>query len=168
MVHPLMAVLAVLALPVLLTLDAVLGAFLFSLLVIVLLFAMTAPSALYFVSQRAAYNDWKRKVLFLPFLVAVGTGLAVSNTRAVLEAVCGIKSGFIRTPKKGDRGVKNYRVKMPWTAFLEIILGFYCAVSLFYYLSMGKYFVGPFLAVYTAGFLFTGFLTAARSFTKNG
>jgi len=92
----------------------------------------------------------------------------VSNTRAVFEAVCGIKSGFIRTPKKGNRGIKNYRVKMPWTAVLEIILWFHCVVSLFFYLSFGKYLVGPFLAIYAAGFLFTGFLTVVQSFIKNG
>ncbi len=167
MVHPMMAMLAVLALPVLLTLDAAVGAVLFSFLVIFLLFAMTAPSALYLVSQRAAYGDWKRRVLFLPFLIAVGTGLAVSNTRAVIEAICGIESGFIRTPKKGERGIKKYHVKMPWTAVLEIILGCYCGVSLLFYLAVGKYLVGPFLAMYTAGFLFIGFLTALQTFVKH-
>ncbi|MBW1893323.1 MAG: glycosyltransferase [Deltaproteobacteria bacterium] len=168
MVHPMMAILAVLALPVLLTLDAAPGAVLFVLLAVLLCFAMAAPSTMYIVSQQAAYYNWKRKIVFLPFLVAVGTGLAVSNTRAVFEAVCGIKSGFIRTPKKGNRGIKNYRVKMPWTAVLEIILGFHCVVSLFFYLSFGKYLVGPFLAIYAAGFLFTGFLTVVQSFIKNG
>ncbi len=37
--------------------------------------------------------------LYLPFLMSLGIGLTVTNTRAVLEALFGIKSSFKRTPK---------------------------------------------------------------------
>ena len=51
----------------------------------------------------------------LPMLIAVGVGLTIINTRAVLEALFGIESGFVRTPKFaiGERQVslehKKYR-----------------------------------------------------------
>ncbi len=163
-VHPLMLTLALFALPVLLTLDVTLGTVLFTFLAAVLTLAMMAPSSLYLVSQQAAYRDWPRRVLCLPALVVMGVGLAVSNSRAVAEALIGRKSGFIRTPKKGDREKKRYRVRLPWTALVELGVGAYCAGSLTVYLMQGKYLVGPFLAMYAAGFLFIGLLTLAQHF----
>ncbi len=163
LVHPMMLTLSLLALPVLMIIDVRMNPAVFGLIALVLLFSMMAPSALYMVSQRAAYRDWRHRMLCLPFLVAIGVGIAVSNTRAVFEAVVGRESGFIRTPKRGDRAVKNYRVRLPRLPFIEIGLGIYCTISLAYYLSAGKYLIGPFLAAYAAGFLFIGLLTIAHN-----
>jgi cellulose synthase/poly-beta-1,6-N-acetylglucosamine synthase-like glycosyltransferase len=167
MVHPMMVTLAVLALPVLLSLKAAPGPLAFFAIVIVLSISMIAPSALYVVSQRACYNHWVKRIIYLPFLVVIGVGIAISNSRAVAEAILGIKSGFIRTPKKGDMEMKRYNLSFPWSivgyALTEIFIGIYCAWSLGYYLSCGKYLVGPFLAVYASGFLFVGILTLVHS-----
>ena len=70
-----------------------------------------------------------------------------------------IQSDFVRTPKKGDKVLKQYSVKLSWLAAIEIILGVYCTISFFFYLYGGKYLIGPFLAIYAAGFLFIGLLT---------
>lgn len=164
LVHPLMLTLALLALPVLLTLRITLALPLFTVLAVALGLSMIAPSTLYFVSQRAAYVDWFHRILFLPVLVAVGVGLALSNSRAVFEAMIGRKSGFVRTPKRGDREIKKYRLRAPWMALFEILLGIYCLWSLTYYMSSEKYLIGPFLAIYAAGFLFVGLLTVCHSF----
>lgn len=162
-VHPMMLVLSVLALPVLLLLDLRFEPAAFGILAAALAISMMAPSALYFVSQRAAYRDWLRRVVCLPALVVMGVGLAVSNSRAVAEAFLGRESPFVRTPKRGGREIKRYRVGVPSLAFLEIGLGLYCAFSLHVYLSAEKYLVGPFLAAYAAGFLFIGLLTLAHA-----
>ncbi len=95
-------------------------------------------------------------------LVVMGVGLAVSNSRAVFEALIGRESGFVRTPKRGDKELKRYRVGLPWSALVEISVGLYCAYSLGVYLYEGMYLVGPFLALYAAGFLFIGLLTIAH------
>ena len=163
LVHPMMIILAVLALPVLMLLKAYPGPLVFIFLAGVLGFSMMAPSTLYFVSQRASYQDWFRRVSYLPFLVVIGVGIAVSNSRAVIEAIIGRKSGFVRTPKKGDREIKHYKIRLPWSGIVEIALGAYCAWSLGYYLAAGKYLVGPFLAAYASGFLFIGLLTLAHA-----
>ena len=164
LVHPLMVAMAVLALPVLLMLELSLNPLVFWALALLLAMAMAAPSTLYLISQRASYEkDWLGRVVYLPFLVAVGIGIAISNTRAVLEALMGHESPFVRTPKKGDREFMPYRIRLPWSGFLEIALGIYCAGSLGYYLAAGKYLVGPFLAAYAAGFLFVGLLTLAHA-----
>ncbi len=54
----------------------------------------------YVVSQRELFpKNWLKTFLYLPFLMALGIGLTVTNTKAVMEALFGIKSAFARTPK---------------------------------------------------------------------
>ncbi|MDM8552161.1 glycosyltransferase [Desulfobacterales bacterium HSG2] len=160
LVHPLMLILALFALPVLLTCNVNPGKIVFTLIAFILLFAMTAPSAIYLVSQRAAYpKGWFSRILCMPVLILIGVGVAVSNSRAVFEAVTGKKSEFVRTPKRGAHEKKHYSVRLPRVMYFEILMGCYCAGSLGYYLFAGKFLIGPFLAVYAAGFLFIGLLT---------
>src|SRR4029077_18029210 len=57
-------------------------------------------SAIYVVAYRELDTEqWKRSIFMLPMLMAVGVGLTIINTRAVLEALLGIRSAFVRTPK---------------------------------------------------------------------
>ena len=54
----------------------------------------------YAVISSALYpKTWKRSILYMPFVMAVGIGLSVRNAKAVLEALFGVKSEFARTPK---------------------------------------------------------------------
>lgn len=53
----------------------------------------------YLSAQRAIYHTIKGKKRFIPALMAIGIGLGVNNSRAVLEALFGYKTAFIRTPK---------------------------------------------------------------------
>ncbi|MGD9211084.1 MAG: glycosyltransferase [Desulfobacteraceae bacterium] len=159
LVHPLMLTLAIFALPVLLFSEINISGVVLGIVAMGLGLSMMAPSLLYLVSQKAAYPDWKQRLARLPVLIMVGVGIALSNTRAVLEAIWGIESAFVRTPKKGDVEIKRYSVKVPWLAGLEVALGLYCTFSLLVYLYAGKYLVGPFLGIYAAGFLFIGLLT---------
>src|SRR4029450_507329 len=60
------------------------------LLIDVPLFAAATLSVFnfYLFSQREAYpEDWRPRVKSLPMVMAVGIGLAINNTRAVLEAM---------------------------------------------------------------------------------
>jgi len=161
-VHPLMVILAILSLPFMTLIEKGPGPFLLSIIAVILLFSMSAPSALYIMSQRQVYKNWINRILCLPVLVIIGTGIAVSNSRAVFEAIIGKKSGFIRTPKKGDVLQKKYKVVLPVSALIEIALGCYCLISFIAYMVYGKYLISPFLVIYTVGFLFTGFLTIAH------
>jgi cellulose synthase/poly-beta-1,6-N-acetylglucosamine synthase-like glycosyltransferase len=163
LVHPMMLILSLLALPVLMIMDFYPGPILFGGFALMLAISMIAPSTLYFVSQRSAYLDWKKRVPYLPFLVMIGVGIALSNSKAVFEALIGWKSEFLRTPKKGDIEFLRYKTKIPWIGTIEIMLGIYCAWSFAYYLLAGKYLVGPFLAIYAFGFLFTGLLSIAHT-----
>jgi len=65
-----------------------------------LFFAATASVAnFYMVCQRELHKDWTTRLKYLPFLMSIGIGLTVNNTRAVLEALFNKQSEFARTPK---------------------------------------------------------------------
>ncbi len=138
----------------------------------VLCLATFGPSSLYLFSQRILYRDWKTRIKYLPFLMCLGTGIAVNNTKAVLEALFDIKSGFIRTPKygirqKGERW-KNKRYAIPLNAvsILELFLGLYSLTGLLMFLLFSKYLVSPFLLIYTSGFFYVFFLSVKHGFGK--
>jgi len=57
-------------------------------------------STFYLTAQRELYpRTWPRTFLYLPFVMACGIGLAVRNSVAVMEALFGKQSEFVRTPK---------------------------------------------------------------------
>lgn len=159
LVHPMMLVLSLLTLPVIRIADFSIGPVLLMVFAMMLIFSLAAPNSLYIISQRYAYRDWRNRIGWLPFLVILGVGIAVSNSKAVWEAAVGRQSDFLRTPKKGDVEIISYRTGIPWTSVFELALGLYCAASLGYYIASGKYLVGYFLALYAAGFLFVGLLS---------
>lgn len=158
-IHPLMICVAFLALPVLLFTSFRNSTAAFTALFAVLLLATFAPLTTYIVSQVVLYeNAWKR-LRFLPLLSSLGIGIAISNSRAVLEAIFGIQSAFIRTPKKGEQTAMRYSVKISYEAIGEIFIGVYCFATFFVLLATHKYFVAPFLFLYAWGFTGVGLLS---------
>jgi hypothetical protein len=86
------------------------------------------PILIYVCSQQALYNDWPRRLLILPMLIALGTGIAWSNTRAVLGGLFGTTGEFKRTPKRGDASagkVKGYTLLFDNAALVELALAAY-------------------------------------------
>lgn len=155
-IHPLMLAVAMLSLPVMILASHRATTEVAGFSACVILFAMVAPNSLYLVSQRTLYRQWWRRLLWLPALTCIGIGIAASNSRAVIEALVGRPSEFIRTPKRGDRARAHYlpvRTIEPW---IELALGCYCAASLAVYLLAGRYLIGPVLALYAASFLVIG------------
>lgn len=165
-IHPMMAFMALLALPVLLTVEVSLPPFLLVLMGIGIVAAMCGPSTMYWVSQIVQGRESTKRLFFLPALMCVGVGIALSNTRAVFEAIAGVRSAFIRTPKSGSGKVK-YHATVGLLPVLEVMLGCYCAYSLHVYLAAGKYLVGPFLLIYALGFLFIGVSSFRELFVRS-
>ena len=101
------------------------------LLIDVPLFAAATLSVcnFYIVSQRELYPDWRSRLKYLPFLMSIGIGLCVNNTRAVLEAIFGRQSEFARTPKygierEGDEWVgKKYHQTVGVQPIIELASG---------------------------------------------
>jgi len=125
----------------------------------------------YMVSQRELYPDWKTRLKYLPFLMSIGIGLCVNNTRAVLEAMFGKQSEFARTPKYGierdsDEWVgKKYHQSVGVQPMIELALGLYFTATVFYALANGIYATLPFLMLFQVGFLYTGLLSIFQQFT---
>ena len=87
-------------------------------------------SSFYLVSQRELFpKSWPRALLYLPVLMALGIGLTITNTKAVIEALIGKESAFARTPKyhvvsKKDKvGQTKYRKRLGWVPWLELVIG---------------------------------------------
>ena len=123
-------------------------------------------SAFYVLAYRELYpKHWKRSVYLLPLLMAVGVALTIINTRAVFEALVGIPSAFVRTPKYAIEGApvnlehKKYRRKSGWLPYLEIAAGSYFFYMIAFAIDSYNYFAVPFLALFTAGYYWAGFAT---------
>jgi cellulose synthase/poly-beta-1,6-N-acetylglucosamine synthase-like glycosyltransferase len=125
----------------------------------------------YIVSQRELYPDWRSRLKYLPFLMSIGIGLCVNNTRAVLEAVFGRQSEFTRTPKYGieresDEWVgKKYHQNVGVQPIIELALGLYFTGTVFYALMNQIYGTVPFLMLFQIGFLYTGLLSIFQQFS---
>jgi cellulose synthase/poly-beta-1,6-N-acetylglucosamine synthase-like glycosyltransferase len=123
-------------------------------------------SLFYVIAQRELNpKTWKRSVLMLPMLMAVGVGLTIINTRAVLEALFGVQTAFARTPKYaiGDRPVnlevKKYRRRSGMLPYLEIAFGTYFLAMVIFAVRTYNFFSIPFLALFVFGYYWAGFIT---------
>jgi cellulose synthase/poly-beta-1,6-N-acetylglucosamine synthase-like glycosyltransferase len=136
-----------------------------------LFFAATASVAnFYMVCQRELHSDWTTRLKYLPFLMSIGIGLTVNNTKAVLEALFNRQSDFARTPKyrierSEDEWIgKKYRQNFTVQPMIELALGLYFTATVFYALSNGIYGTLPFLVLFQIGFLYTGLLSIVQQY----
>src|SRR5476651_329206 len=124
----------------------------------------------YMICQREIHRDWMSRIKYLPFLMSVGIGLSVNNTRAVFEALLNKQSEFNRTPKyhieaDGDEWVgKKYRQSVSVQPLVELALGLYFTATVFYALANGIYATIPFLVLFQVGFLYTGLLSIVQQY----
>jgi cellulose synthase/poly-beta-1,6-N-acetylglucosamine synthase-like glycosyltransferase len=164
--YPLMVVLSVLLLPAM-VIRFYQGWFQMLYIDIPLFLASTLSiSSFYLVSQRELFpRTWPRALLYLPFLMALGIGLTVTNTRAVLEALIGKQTAFARTPKyrvetRNDKvqGTK-YRKRLEWVPWVELLIGSYFAMTVYYALQNENYLTVPFLLLFVVGYWYTGLMS---------
>jgi cellulose synthase/poly-beta-1,6-N-acetylglucosamine synthase-like glycosyltransferase len=168
--YPLMCVLSVLMAPSM-VIRYNMGWYEMILIDVPLFFAATASVAnFYMVCQRELHKDWITRAKYLPFLMSIGIGLAVNNTRAVFEALFNKQSEFARTPKyriegQADEWIgKKYRQSFVVQPLIELALGLYFTATLFYALANGIYGTVPFLMLFEIGFLYTGLLSVIQQY----
>jgi len=124
----------------------------------VLIFVSMAPPVLYTVAQRALHDDWPRRILYLPLIVLIGTGIAWSTSRAVWQGIIRRGGVFARTPKfclEGRQGCwadSIYRLRPDWTIIGEAVLALYAVAGIVLAALRGSYGAIPFLALYAGGF----------------
>jgi len=169
MVHPLM-LLVVLSAPLLLQSERFLTVR-EHLLAVAAFFSVATfgPSSMYLYAQIQLYPDWTRRLWAFPALLVFGTGIALNNTKAILEALLNVRGAFIRTPKfriekRSDTWVgKRYRAPMPWLSLLEALLALYCVYGVSLFLQRSRYLIDPFLLLYSIGFATVAGMSAWES-----
>jgi hypothetical protein len=124
----------------------------------------------YLIAVKEAHRDeWANYLKYIPLAMAMGTGLAINNSKAVLEALLGKISDFRRTPKFGvtneDRNWQKgiYSTPKEITTLLELGLGVIFVFVTFYAISMG--FIGwvPFLILIQLGFIYMSVMSVLHS-----
>jgi cellulose synthase/poly-beta-1,6-N-acetylglucosamine synthase-like glycosyltransferase len=85
------------------------------------------PPMVFVLSQQALYVDWKQRLLrSIPLLFVIGTGIAWSNSRAVVRGIMNRRDEFRRTPKYANRRGDNiYALRLNASTFWELILCLY-------------------------------------------
>ena len=123
-------------------------------------------SSFYLVSQKELYpRSWPRTFLYLPFLMALGIGLTVTNAKAVLEALLGIQSSFKRTPKykvetRHDKvTTSQYRRRLGWVPWVELAIGSYFFATVYYAMANENFITVPFLILFVVGYWYTGLMS---------
>jgi cellulose synthase/poly-beta-1,6-N-acetylglucosamine synthase-like glycosyltransferase len=128
-------------------------------------------SSFYMVAQRELYPEtWPSRVKYIPLLMATGIGLAVTNAKAVVEALLGIDSAFVRTPKyrvesreENWERKKYVRSRSGWIPAVELTLGGYFLFNLAYSFAIENYFIAPFLALFFTGYTYTGMMSLLQA-----
>ena len=131
--------------------------------------ATLSVSNFYMASQKEIGLSLRQRVKFVPFIMALGIGMCLSQAKAVLEGLIGHQSEFTRTPKLGVQGKggalvarKKYKGLRNALPLLEIALGLYIPAVIWQALAAGTVrpekliFSLPFVVLFLAGFLYVG------------
>ena len=157
-VHPAMTLLVLASLPAVLT-GNVAGLHLGALG----LAGFGAP-VMFAVSQWCAYpKDWRRRFAYFGYVAMLGSGLALNNTWAIIEAVLGRDTAFQRTPKFRVEGTRRagqsavYSLPPDWTTWGEIGLALYASLAAWVASSRAPG-LAPFLWLHAAGFAYMAWM----------
>lgn len=124
--------------------------------------------AFYCCAQRELHpHNWKRSIFFMPALMAVGVALTFINTKAVIEALFGVSSSFVRTAKYAIQGrakgapktAKKYIRPSGWLPWIEIAAGTYFAGMMVWAVDSLQVLCLPFLSLFVGGYYWAGFTT---------
>ncbi|MGQ9819957.1 MAG: cellulose synthase family protein [Candidatus Kapaibacteriales bacterium] len=165
-VFPFILIVATLNVPLVIIKNTIEGVNLYYNMMSIFVLASIASFLFYLYSQKAIHLDWRYRILFFPVFLAGSMGFAINNTKAVIEALMGKKSGFARTPKyrivssKDDWKLKKYvQKKISSTVVLEILLSIYYVFGIgisIYYLEIAAI---PFQLLFLLGFGIVGYMS---------
>ena len=129
-------------------------------------------SVVLFYGSAVWYLDEKRapRLLHLPLVMGLGIGLAFSNARAVLEALFGVKSEFVRTPKYRVEETtdatwkrKKYKRKRGLLPLLELAFAIYFLLAIAYSARLHMWGTIPFLLLFFFGFGYMGVMSILQT-----
>ncbi len=170
-VFPFIVIVAILNVPIVLLKNITEAYDFYYSLMSIFVLASVSTFLFYTFAQKTIHLDWTKRILLFPLFLAGSMGFAVNNTKAVLEALIGKKTGFVRTPKAGiigktatDALKKSKSRKINPTVYFELLLAVYfifgLAISI-YYLEIAAI---PFQLMFFLGFGSVGYLSLKQSF----
>ena len=131
----------------------------------VFVLATMSAFVFYLASQLQLSRDWRTVFKFMPMLMALGVGICISNSKAIVEALAGKESEFVRTPKYGRGGrpaagstpKRKSRKLLP---YIEFAFGIYMTVcAVFSVIFIRAALTAPFLLIFAFGFFYVSVLS---------
>ncbi|MCS6965959.1 MAG: glycosyltransferase family 2 protein [Candidatus Kapabacteria bacterium] len=172
-VFPFILAVAVLNVPVVLLKNTLEGYDTFFTALSIFVLAGIGTFLFYLYAQRAVHWDWQQRLLLFPIFLAGSMGFAVNNTRAVLEALLGKRTEFVRTPKyhviaPGDRWQDKKYVprRLHPLVLIELVLGLYFLVGMGISLYHAELAALPFQAMFGLGFGGIGVLSLRHALQR--
>ncbi|HEY0405979.1 MAG TPA: glycosyltransferase [Pyrinomonadaceae bacterium] len=129
-------------------------------------------SVVFFYGTGVWYLDERRRsrLLHLPLVMALGIGLAFSNARAVIEALAGYQTEFVRTPKYQVEQAsdetwkrKKYKRKGGWLPLLELAFAFYFLLAMLYAVRFHMWGTLPFMLLFFFGYGYMGVMSLLQT-----
>lgn len=128
----------------------------------------------YLMAQKALQpKSWWKEIPYLPLLLGLGIGMSVNNTKAVIEALLGKESAFVRTPKYGalasnEKSWKksNYKALKSFTPFYEFLFGCFFLFIVIDAILSGSWVAGILLIPFPLGFFYTSFSSFKRIYEQ--
>jgi len=111
----------------------------------------------------------RQRLVRMPLVLALGLGMAVSQTRAVFGGLFGDVGTFVRTPKRGSAQSGLYEatfsraMAMSWLTGVELVFATYMLAGCLYAAGMGYLASLPFLALFAGGYGAVGIGTLRRA-----
>lgn len=137
------------------------------------IFAFISSFLFYLYSQKDIRTDWRKKIVMFPLFMAGSMGLAVNNSRAVIEGLLNRKSEFVRTPKfkvidgkDSWKGKKYTAPKFGMSVFVELVMAIYCLIGIIssiYFLEIAAL---PFQILFFLGFSFVSLTSIKHAYQK--
>jgi cellulose synthase/poly-beta-1,6-N-acetylglucosamine synthase-like glycosyltransferase len=117
-------------------------------------------------------QNWWKRALWLPLMVILGTGVAVSGTKAVLSGLLNVPSDFQRTPRQGDSPIGMRSLRAAWESihidlntWIEILLAILSFLIVVIDIWYGNWINAIFLSVFSAGFAWVAASTLWETFS---
>jgi cellulose synthase/poly-beta-1,6-N-acetylglucosamine synthase-like glycosyltransferase len=116
-------------------------------------------------------RGWWKRLFWMPMLVLLATGVAVSNCKAVITGLLNIRSPFQRTPKPSDAPPRNAppremrkTIQLDSIVWWELGLAAYALATVVIDLRHGNLANAVYFLVYSAGFAWVGLSTLLEAY----
>ena len=124
----------------------------------VLLFGTGSVCLFFALAQREIGGSWRAAAVRLPFLMAVGAGLALNNTVAAIRGLGGAPGVFVRTPKPavgaGSGVASGYWSGLGPLVWMEAVLAIYFTGAAVWAALHGMWVGLPVLVLFMGGYAY--------------